>query len=398
MIPQQTLEQFPIFGDNATKVKPEDAKYSAGFAPADVLPAEWMNWTWNKESKAVTVLNSVVDSVQKELLAILSDYNINPNEATTNQVLAALKKIYPQVTTCASAASTAGKEISITGNVLKTGNVYVIEMTHGNTYGDGSATYPTLSVNGGTAYPMCNENGNFLSAGAWGDGDFVTVLFTGTKYLMRTLGVVDKIENNNMRPVTSDAVSVVQASTTTINGPKLGVGSHIKVMFTADISGADASTGMNLTWNGTGYAIKVGRNGSLVELKAHKVSSNPDVYKYVQAYTTLEMLFDGTQFIVMGNPVVLSASDTNASYTVYADGFIHQTYHISGDVTKTFLIPFSDANYTYTEGVGGSSTGELYSFYVQNWGTNKKATSIKLTSVGGSGTGTRHCTFVVEGY
>ena len=40
------------------------------------------------------------------------------------------------------------------------------------------------------------------------------------------------------------------------------------------------------------------------------------MYKYLQAYTTLELLYDGTQFVIIGNPVVLSGTD----YSIFADG------------------------------------------------------------------------------
>ena len=39
-------------------------------------------------------------------------------------------------------------------------------------------------------------------------------------------------------------------------------------------------------------------------------------YKYIQAYTTLDLVYDGTQFIVVGNPVLVSTN----SYSIYADG------------------------------------------------------------------------------
>ena len=67
------------------------------------------------------------------------------------------------------------------------------------------------------------------------------------------------------------------------------------------------------TANGTNYNVKVGKDGSLANFVAANVSG---AYKYLQAYTTLELAFDGTQFIIIGNPVVIS----NADYTIYTDG------------------------------------------------------------------------------
>lgn len=310
MIPQQTFESFPVFSDTGTKIKPDDAKYSAGFQQADVLPAEWMNWEWNKASKGVTDLNRGLDSVEKEIIAVLTEYGISPAEATEDQLKQALIKMRPQIVTCSTAAATAAKTISITGGVLKAGNIYAISMTHGN-----SAADPTLSINGGTAYPMYDTKGNKLKSGAWQDNTYIIVLFTGTRYIM--ILIDDTIENGNMNAITSNAVSCILASSTTISGPKLGAGGQIKIMFTADISGTDTSTGLSLTYNGSSIPVKAAKDGSLVDFKAYEVSSG--VYKYLQAYTTLELVYDSanSRFVIVGNPVVISTSD----FLVYSNGF-----------------------------------------------------------------------------
>ena len=54
------FEQFPVFGDNSSKVQPGDQKYAAGFQPGDVLPAEWLNWFLNTGTKGY---NELVDAV-----------------------------------------------------------------------------------------------------------------------------------------------------------------------------------------------------------------------------------------------------------------------------------------------------------------------------------------------
>ena len=111
---------------------------------------------------------------------------------------------------------------------------------------------------------------------------------------------------------------VIMASSTAITGKSLVSGASIKIMFTSDITGSNTSTVLSLTYNGTAYNVKVGKNGSLSNFVASEVSSG--TYKYVQAYTTLELAFDGSQFIIIGNPVVLSSAD----YTIYADGYHKQ--------------------------------------------------------------------------
>lgn len=126
--------------------------------------------------------------------------------------------------------------------------------------------------------------------------------------------VKDKIENNNGNAVTVNAVSTIMASSTTITGPQLGTGGNIKVLFTADITGSDDTTGLSITYNSSAKAVKVAKDGSLVDFVAAEISAG--TYKYLQAYTALELVYNGTYFIIVGNPVVLSDTD----YTIYANG------------------------------------------------------------------------------
>lgn len=126
--------------------------------------------------------------------------------------------------------------------------------------------------------------------------------------------VKDKIENNNGNAVTVNAVSTIMASSTTITGPELGTGGNIKILFTADITGSDDTTGLSITYNSSAKAVKVAKDGSLVDFVAAEISAG--TYKYLQAYTALELVYNGTYFIIVGNPVVLSDTD----YTIYANG------------------------------------------------------------------------------
>ena len=134
---------------------------------------------------------------------------------------------------------------------------------------------------------------------------------------------VDVVGSGNMHAVTSNAVfdtyAVISASSTVITGKPISQRSVIKIMFTSAISGSDTTTAMSISYNGTSYPVKVGKNGSLANFTASEISSG--TYRYLQAYTTLELAFDGTQFIIIGNPVVLSSAD----YTIYADGKIAVT-------------------------------------------------------------------------
>ena len=74
--------------------------------------------------------------------------------------------------------------------------------------------------------------------------------------------------------------------------------------------------------------IMANKDGSLINIPIHTMDvSGTTTYKVLQANTELEMYYDPNAnggngaFVVIGNPIVLSANDSNSSYTVYANGF-----------------------------------------------------------------------------
>lgn len=107
---------------------------------------------------------------------------------------------------------------------------------------------------------------------------------------------------------------VIISANTTLTGTPLKTGNVVRVLFTADQSAANNSTTMAISYNSTNYTVKVCKNGALANYLPFEVSTG--VYEYCQAYTALELLYDGTNFIIMGNPVVFS--DTNT--TTFANG------------------------------------------------------------------------------
>ena len=317
MVPNGTnYDSFPSFADTGTRVQPSPAaKYSQGFLPGETFPAEWQNYFMHGATSGITRLNADTLSIKKELNTILSEYGITNDDEVYNQLYTAFRRIAPQICTSDTAAGTAAKLVAITGDgtALKAGNIYSITFTNANT-----AANPTLSINSGTAYPMCDSRGIALKSGAWAAGDVVTVLFTGAKFLMGT-NAVDAIENGNQNAVTSNAVSCISASTTTITGPRIGNGGTVKIMFTTDMAGSDTSTGFAINYNGVSTAVKVNQNGTIADFVATEVAT--DTYKYLQANTTLCLVFNGTYFVIVGNPVVISS----ASEKIHADGTVERS-------------------------------------------------------------------------
>lgn len=107
---------------------------------------------------------------------------------------------------------------------------------------------------------------------------------------------------------------VVIASNTTLTGAPLKTGNIVRAYFTADLVAANSSTALSLSYNSVSYPVKVPKDGALVNYTPFEVAEN--TYKYLQAYTTLELIYDGTNFIVLGNPVIISGSGFN----IHADG------------------------------------------------------------------------------
>lgn len=111
---------------------------------------------------------------------------------------------------------------------------------------------------------------------------------------------------------------IIIANGTTVTGAPLKTGNCVRIYFTAALSANDANTVLQLNYNNVTYNVKVPKDGALQNYVAFEVSSG--VFKYLQAYTTLELLFDGTQFVIIGNPVVISNSD----YVITVEGSITQ--------------------------------------------------------------------------
>lgn len=247
MIPTQTLETFPVFGDNATKVQPDNggSKYSNGFQQSDVLPAEWLNWEWNKASSGVTKLNEGLSSVEGELNNVLSEAGISPSGSVTNQVYKAIKK----------------------------------------------------------------TNG-YISA----------------------------------------------ASKTITGAPTIETGSSIKILFTADITGNNTTDALVISYNGTGYTVKVSKNGSMVDVLAHEltVGATP---KYIQQNTLIDFVFDGTYLVIVGNPVVLSGAD----YKIYANGYNNIKNNTINTIDNNTV--FDTGKILFAVKASGTTSSGVYVYY-----------------------------------
>lgn len=113
---------------------------------------------------------------------------------------------------CSTPAGSEVKVCTFADNFeLKAGTVVTIKFTYANTYGDGSTTYPKLSVNGVTG-AIRNVTGEYASNGCWNNQALVPLLFDGTDFTLLINNVTDEVSDDNKYSVSSKGVAAVLAT------------------------------------------------------------------------------------------------------------------------------------------------------------------------------------------
>jgi hypothetical protein len=142
---------------------------------------------------------------------------------------------------CTTPAGSEVKVCSFADNFeLKAGLVITIKFTYANTYGDGSTTYPKLSVNGTTG-AIRNASGVYASSGAWQNQSLVPFIYDGTDFSLLTGSVTDTVEAGNAYPVSSQGVyNAVSAEATARTNADSDLSSAISAEATARAN-ADSS-------------------------------------------------------------------------------------------------------------------------------------------------------------
>lgn len=200
--------------------------------------------------------------------------------------------------------------------------------------------------------------------------------------LETTITPVDVVQLDNMHPITSNAVAnkvngglcstskVTAAKTVSIDNFVLKDGVIVTVIFT----NGNSANNPTLNVNNTGaIPIKVVKAGAKVVPVTHTGYWRGATTTYTemwQPYTILEFMYDGADWVIVGNPTVESYFSNDKSYEVKADGLIEQRmiYDKGSDDRKienvfTYPIIFSDENYCIslnsTNITGGSIMGNL---------------------------------------
>lgn len=148
------------------------------------------------------------------------------------------------------------------------------------------------------------------------------------------------------------------AKVVSINGFSLYTGATVKVMFSNGNNGITPTLNVNSTG---AISIKVINNGIKkgIGIEANDAYVKSQKYGYWQGAssksyqiwapnTILEFIYDGTDWVIIGNPVVASYYTSDYGYIVYADGLIKQWCSVntnSDKNTHTFKIDFSNTNW-----------------------------------------------------
>lgn len=161
----------------------------------------------------------------------------------------------------------------------------------------------------------------------------------------------------------------VQDKVVSLEGFVLFEGAVVRVLFSNGSTVANPA----LNINGTGAKpIKVYRNGEKIALPVHQKCDNPAASS--PTYTTvsvdkgvvLELFYDGSDWLVMGNPDVMTGLGENYGYTVKANGWIMQTMSQFFQALQTYTFPIAFIKRPHLLGALDTQKTASYSFCYSN--------------------------------
>lgn len=197
-----------------------------------------------------------------------------------------------------------------------------------------------------------------------------------------TNAVQNKIATLNMNGVLCSTAAGTQVKTVDMPGFILYAGATIKVLFqnACTVSYPQLKVGDTVA-----KTIMAYRGGSPVDSSGLKASSGKwrgagSAFDEVwQPYTTLELMYDGTNWVVMGDPVIESYFTTDSGYEKKANGLLIQWGRVEGqsnvDCYTVPIIAYSNTFYSRfacTERDNAGNEGVVVS------GDNMKTTSFDV--------------------
>ena len=184
-----------------------------------------------------------------------------------------------------------------------------------------------------------------------------------------TNGIQNKIATLNMNGVlctTAAGTQVKEVKAVDMPGFVLYAGATIKVLFQnactvsyPQLKVGDTAAKKILAYRGGSPVDSNGLKASTGKWRG-AASASEEVW---QAYTTLELMYDGTNWVIMGDPVIESYFTTDFGYEKKANGLIRQWGTVAGVSDKNTYdinlpIAFSNANYCALATVHRSSAGD----------------------------------------
>lgn len=195
--------------------------------------------------------------------------------------------------------------------------------------------------------------------------------------------------------------ATVQNKEVNINGFVLEAGAVVRVLFANANSAANPT--LNVSYDGSSFtgakAIKAVKAGQKIAPPVHSGKwrgATEYTDEMWQPYTTLELIYDGTDWVIMGNPEFENWSNDTEGYTVLANGYIKQWLRANcGSTDFNYLIKYLIAvpmiNATIMADPYGATTSmvrrsTLNDFTCQNQNGYNSGTTTAITA------------FVIRGY
>lgn len=206
-----------------------------------------------------------------------------------------------------------------------------------------------------------------------------------------TLSAVAGITNNNEINITVDDFTEDDLV------PRLS----LKLLVTDVLTTGSPTISINGT---TAKEIKATRAGSKVSLTAHTgywQGASTKSARVWDAYTSLDLIYDGTDWVIIGNPALCSYLDTGSgssttqknSYLVYANGLIHQwgTYDYGSaarDIKVTVLLRIAHSTSGYLSNFTPVAPASQ-EYYVGSLGIKAQTVNSMILDFYGTGTSDR---------
>ncbi|MBQ9701365.1 MAG: hypothetical protein IJV71_12185, partial [Lachnospiraceae bacterium] len=285
------------------------------------------NTAGTANTNASTAL-STANSAKTTADTALSTANSAKTTATTANTNAstALNRATYHYGTCATAAATAAKVVTLSGFTLYTGAQITVQFTYANT-----AANPTLNVNGTGAKYIRVNNANITSMYYWGANNTVTFVYNGSYWVM-----ADSSANSILANWCSTA------DKTFIDGSKIYTGSitadriNVNDLFAQEITASNMNVdgGSVAGWDIVGKILKVSSGSTISywdlgtdisgsDSGTGAINFSASTKRIGPGIKTTQLSPDGTDFTVVGTKVSydldgVTVTDSNTSKKVMA--------------------------------------------------------------------------------